>query len=177
MSVHSPTVKFQIGSEFTMEFDTIIPAIGEKPDTSFIHDNNDIKLSKWDTIIIDEETGATSRKNVFAGGDVATGPSTVVKAIGAGKRAAESIDNYLQGKSIAKEYKLSRPSVYIPPIQLTEEEIENAYRAEIHRLPPENRRINFEEVALTMTKETAVREARRCLRCELETKDGKNALG
>ena len=165
------------GTEFTLEFDTIIPAIGESPDTSFIHDNDDIKLSRWDTIITDEETGATSRKNVFAGGDVATGPSTIVKAIGSGKRAAESIDNYLQGKPVSREYKLSRPSVYIPPVQLTEEEIEDARRAEIHRIPPEKRRKNFEEVALTLTKETAVIEARRCLRCELETMDGKNALG
>jgi NADH-quinone oxidoreductase subunit F len=165
------------GSEFSLEFDSIIPAIGERPDTSFIHDNDDIKLSKWDTIITDEETGATSQKNVFAGGDVATGPSSVVKAIGAGKRAAESIDNFLQGKPVVREYKLSRPSVYIPPIQLTEEEIEESHRAEIHRIPSENRQKNFEEVALTMTKEAAVKEARRCLRCELETQDGIKALG
>jgi NADH-quinone oxidoreductase subunit F len=165
------------GSEFTLKFDTIIPAIGESPDTSFIHDNDDIKLSRWNTIITDEETGATSRKNVFAGGDVTSGPSTVVKAIGSGKRAAESIDNYLQGKPVARDYKLSRPSVYILPVQLTEEEIEDAHRAEIHRILPEKRRKNFEEVALTLTKETAVIEARRCLRCELETMDGKNALG
>ena len=165
------------GSEFTMEFNTIIPAIGERPDTSYIQKSDDIKTSQWDTIVADEETGTTSRENIFSGGDVATGPSTVVKAIGAGKRAAESIDRFLQGKPIAKEYKLSRPSVYIPPVQLTEEEIEDAHRAEIFRLPPEKRHKNFKEVALTMTKETAVKESRRCLRCELETKDGKNALG
>ena len=165
------------GSEFSLEFDTIIPAIGESPDTSFIQGNDDIKLSKWDTIIADEETGATGRKNVYAGGDVVTGPNSVVKAIGAGKRAAESIDNYLQGKPIAREYKLSRPSVYITPVQLTEEEIENAQRSEIHRLPPAERRKNFKEVALTLTKEMAVKEARRCVRCELETEDGINALG
>ncbi len=165
------------GSEFSLKLDTIIPAIGERPDTSFIHEKDEIKLSRWDTIITDEETGATSRENVFAGGDVATGPSTVVKAIGTGKRAAESIDNYLQGKPIAREYKLSRPSVYIPPVQLTEEEIENAQRSEIPRLPSGERRKNFKEVALTLTKEMAVREARRCLRCELETQDGIKALG
>ena len=135
------------GSEFSLEFDTIIPAIGERPDTFFIHENDDIKLSRWDTIIADEETGATGRKNVYAGGDVVTGPSSVVKAIGAGKIAAESIDNYLQGKPIAREYKLSRPSVYIPPVQLTEEEIENAQRPEILRRPPTERRKNFKEVA------------------------------
>ncbi len=165
------------GSEFRLEFDTIIPAIGERPDTSYIQESDGIKLSRWDTIIADEETGATSQKNIFAGGDVATGPSTVVKAIGAGKKAAESIDRFLQGKPVAREYKLSRPSVYIPPVQLTEEEIEDAHRAEIFRLTPEKRHKNFEEVALTMTKDTAVKESRRCLRCELETRDGKNALG
>jgi NADH-quinone oxidoreductase subunit F len=165
------------GSEFSLKFDTIIPAIGERPDTSFIHEKDEIKLSRWDTITADEETGVTGRKNVFAGGDVVTGPSSVVKAIGAGKRAAESIDNYLQGRRVAREYKLSRPSVYIPPVQLTEEEIENAQRSEIPRLPSGERRKNFKEVALTLTKEMAVREARRCLRCELETQDGIKALG
>lgn len=165
------------GSEFSLEFDTIIPAIGERPDTSFIEEKDGIKLSKWDTIIADIETGVTAQKNVFAGGDVVTGPSSVVKAIGAGKKAAESIDKYLQGKPITREYELSRPSVYIPPIQLTEEEIENAKRAEIPRLPSEERRKNFKEVALTLTKEMAVKEARRCLRCELETRDGSKALG
>jgi len=165
------------GSEFSLKFDTIIPAIGERPDTSFIHEKEEIKLSRWDTIIADEETGVTGRKNVFAGGDVVTGPSSVVKAIGAGKRAAESIDNYLQGRPVTREYKLSRPSVYIPPVQLTEEEIENAQRSEIPRIPSGERRKNFKEVALTLTKEMAVREARRCLRCELETQDGIKALG
>ena len=165
------------GSEFSLDFDTIIPAIGERPDTSFIRENDEIELSKWDTIVADEETGATARKNIFAGGDVVTGPSSVVKAIGAGKRAAESIDKYLQGKDIAREYKLSRPSAYIPPVQLTEEEIEDAHRTEIHRLPAKKRKNNFNEVTLTLTKEMAVREARRCLRCELETEDGINSLG
>jgi len=165
------------GSEFLLEFDTIIPAIGERPDTSFISENDEIQLSKWDTIIADEETGATGRKNVFAGGDVVTGPSSVVKAIGAGKRAAESIDNYLQGKDITREYKLSRPSIYIPPVHLTEEEIEDAHRTEIQHLPVKKRKKNFREVTLTLTKEMAVREARRCLRCELETEDGINSLG
>jgi NADH-quinone oxidoreductase subunit F len=165
------------GSEFSLKFDTIIPAIGERPDTFFVHKNDEIKLSPWDTIIADEETGVTGRKNVFAGGDVVTGPSSVVKAIGAGKRAAESIDKYLQGKRITREYKLSRPSIYISPVQLTEEEIENAQRSEIPRLPSGERRKNFKEVALTLTEEMAVKEARRCLRCELETEDGINTLG
>jgi len=165
------------GSEFSLEFDTIIPAIGERPDTSFIRENDEIELSKWDTIVADEETGATARQNVFAGGDVVTGPSSVVKAIGAGKRAAESIDKYLQGKDIARKYKLCRPSVYITPVQLTEEEIEDAHRTETHRLPAKKRKKNFNEVTLTLTKKMAVQEARRCLRCELETEDGINSLG
>jgi NADH-quinone oxidoreductase subunit F len=165
------------GSEFSLKLDTVIPAIGERPDTSFIDENDTIQLSKWDTIIADEETGETGRKNVFAGGDVVTGPSSVVKAIGAGKRAAESIDNYLKGKPVMREYKLSRPSIYIPPIELTEEEIESAQRPEIPRLSAQERRKNFKEVELTLTREMAVKEARRCLRCELETEDGINALG
>ncbi|MBN1225120.1 MAG: NADH-quinone oxidoreductase subunit NuoF [Candidatus Aminicenantes bacterium] len=164
-------------SGFLLKIDTIIPAIGERPDITFIDEEDDIKVSKWDTIITDEETCRTSREGVFAGGDVATGPSSVVKAIGAGKRAAEFIDKHLRGVPIEPDYKLCRPSAYIPPVQLTEEELEHASRPEMHRLPINDRRKNFKEVELGFTEDMAVKEARRCLRCELETEDGKKAIG
>jgi len=72
------------GSEFTVELDTLIPAIGERPDTSYITEKDNLKISKWDTIVVNEESLSTDRKGVFAGGDVVTGPKTVVEAIAAG---------------------------------------------------------------------------------------------
>lgn len=165
------------GSEFTLELDTLIPAIGERPDISFLTDKDNLKISKWDTIDVDDETLLTDREGVFAGGDVVTGPRTVVEAIAAGKLAAESIEKYLSGKSLAREYKLSRPSSYVEPVELTEEEIEKAERPKMPKLPPRARNKNFKEVELGLSEEKAIKEARRCLRCELKTKDGKKAIG
>jgi NADH-quinone oxidoreductase subunit F len=165
------------GSEFTVELDTLIPAIGERPDISFVKDKDNLKVTKWGTLIADEEVLLTDREGVFAGGDAITGPKTVVEAIAAGKIAAESIEKYLEGKKLAREYKISRPSLYVEPVELTEEEIQKAKRAKMPRLPLSARKKNFKEVELGLTEEKAVNEARRCLRCELETKEGKNAMG
>jgi NADH-quinone oxidoreductase subunit F len=165
------------GSEFKIKLDTLIPAIGERPDISFLTNSDNIKVSEWDTIVVDEETLLTDREGVFAGGDVVTGPYTVVDAIAAGKTAAESIEKYLEGKSIKKEYKLTRPSIYVKPVELSEEEIEKAKRPKMPVLSVSTRKKNFKEVELGFTEDIAIKEARRCLRCEWETKEGKKALG
>lgn len=165
------------GSEFVIELDAVISAIGERSDVSFIKESDGLRITKWDTIVADEENCSTGWKAVFAGGDVVSGPKTVVKAIAAGKNAAESIDRFLNGKSLEREYKLCRPSRYVKPVELTEEEVENARRPKIPKIPVEERRKNFKEVEKRLTEEMAVREARRCLRCELETKDAKKVLG
>jgi NADH-quinone oxidoreductase subunit F len=165
------------GSEFSVELDTLIPAIGERPDISFIKKEDNLEVTKWETIIANEEVLSTDREGVFAGGDAVSGPKTVVEAIAAGKIAAESIENYLQGEKLARDYKLSRPSLYVEPVELTEEEMQKAKRAKMPKLSLNARKKNFKEVELGLTKEKAVEEARRCLRCDLETKDGKNAMG
>ncbi len=165
------------GSEFTIELDTLISAIGETPETSFIGKKDNIEVSKWGTLVVDQETLMTDREGVFAGGDVVTGPSTVVDAMAAGQHAAESIDKYIRGKSLKREYSLTRPSIYVEPVKLTEEEIEKAERPQMPVLPVSKRKKSFKEVELGFSEEMAIREARRCLRCELETEDGKKAIG
>jgi NADH-quinone oxidoreductase subunit F len=165
------------GSEFTIEIDTLIPAIGERPDTSFIQDKDKLKVTNWNTIIANNETLLTDREGVFAGGDVVTGPRTVIEAIAAGKQAAESIEKFLEGKSLEKTFKLTRPSTYVEPVEMTEKEIEKAKRPKMPHLSLKERKKNFREVELGFNEEMAIREARRCLRCELETEDGKKALG
>ncbi|MBI5188869.1 MAG: NADH-quinone oxidoreductase subunit NuoF [Nitrospirae bacterium] len=164
------------GSEFTMDLDTLIVAIGEQPDTSYINGSYGLEISKENTIVVDPETLATSREGVFTGGDAVTGPNTVIHAINAGKMASESIDKYLKGKSLERRYEVTRPSTYIEPVELTDEEIMELDRPEMPRLSPEDRRKNFKEVELGFTEEMAVKEARRCLRCELGTQDGQKAI-
>jgi NADH-quinone oxidoreductase subunit F len=166
----------QEGSEFVVELDTLVVAIGEKPDKSLFTGKDDLIFTKWDTIVANEETLLTDRAGVFAGGDVVTGPRTVVEAIAAGKRAAESIEKFIEGKSLSVRYNIIRPSLYVEPIILSEEEIESAARPEMSKLSIRDREKNFKEVELGLNEEMAIKEARRCLRCDLETEEGKKAM-
>ena len=86
------------GSEFEMDVDTVIVALGSDTNSLLTSTDKDLKTSHWGTIVADSETGQTSRPEVFAGGDVVTGGATVISAMGAGRRAAKAIDAYLQEK-------------------------------------------------------------------------------
>ncbi len=163
------------GSNYIHKLDTLILAISERPDTSYIGEGDEINRH-GENIVIDEETAMTTRAGVFAGGDAVTGPNMVVDAMAAGRKAAEMIAKYVTGKTLKPDYKLSRPSVYVPPPVLTEEEIQKARRPEMNRLSTRERTNNFNEVELGLPEKAAVREARRCLRCDLETEDGKAAI-
>ena len=164
------------GSEFTINLDTLIQAIGEQPDLSFLNKKHEINISPNNRIIVDPETLSTNVKGVFAGGDVVTGPYTVVEAISAGKITAESIDKYLKGEPLQREYKVTRPTVYIEPVKLAEEELGEITAVEIPKLPVEKRSKNLKEVELGFDEKMAVKEARRCLRCELELKEEEEKL-
>ena len=85
------------GSEHTVETDTVIVALGTSPRKFISETTPDLKISKWGTFLVDEETGETSKKGVFAGGDIVTGSATVIKAMGAGRVAAKAINEYLAG--------------------------------------------------------------------------------
>jgi NADPH-dependent glutamate synthase beta subunit-like oxidoreductase len=166
------------GSEFTVELDTLIVSISENPDISFL-ENEGFEFSKWDTLVIDPETCQTNRPGIFAGGDLVTGPNTVVDAVASGKIAADSIDQYLSGKEIKRMYTITRPSQYIAPVDFSEKEMDalsTAKRPAMPTLTPEKRKYNLKEVNQGLTEKQAIREARRCLRCDLETKDGQNFM-
>lgn len=167
------------GSEFVIEADTVLAAIGEKPDTSCIKGSRDVNISEMSTLVVDPETLATSRAGVFGGGDVVTGSNTVIHAMQAGKKAAESIDRYLSGEKLEKTYEVTRPSRYIAPVQLSDAEIEEIMASERPKMPllsVKKRKKNFSEVELGLTQAMAVKEAKRCLRCELGTLDGQKAV-
>lgn len=86
------------GSEFTIEIDTAIIAIGQSPNPMVGQSAPDLRTESWGGIIVDKETGATSIPGVYAGGDAVTGAATVITAMGAGKRAAHAIDRYVREK-------------------------------------------------------------------------------
>jgi len=157
------------GSEFEIEADTLIPAIGQEPDLTVLEGFQGLSLNRDKTIQVDPETKATGIPGIFAGGDAVSGPATVLEAMRDGQQAAESIHRYLRGMSLSREYKPTEPLYEVPPVELPPEEFLELSRPAMPKLSIDERRANFREVERGFTAEMAVREARRCLRCDLET--------
>ncbi len=155
------------GTEFTIPLDTMIVAIGERPDSDYLVSMG-LELDKGGRLPVDAKTLQTNRKGVFAGGDLVTGPNTVVNAIAAGRKAAGVIDRYIHGEELAESPRVKLPSVFIEPAVVSDEELEDAQRVEPATLNAKSRKKNFSEVEMTFSVEQATREARRCLRCDLE---------
>lgn len=91
----------QPGSEFMMDVDTVVIAIGQSPNPVVRQSEPDLQTTRWGGIVVDEETGATSIPGVYAGGDAVTGAATVITAMGAGRKAARAIDAYIRAKKSA----------------------------------------------------------------------------
>lgn len=148
------------GSEFIIEADTVIVAIGQLPDLSFT--DKELQISPQGTLIVDTGTLATNKLGVFAGGDVVTGPAMAADAVGAGKKAAISIDRYLNGKPLnGKERKL--PVISFEELNL--DCIPLALQAKASVLPAASRVQGFAEVEGGFTPDVAIDEAQRCLSC------------
>ncbi len=148
-------------SEFDMKYDTVISATGQVPQTP---DDFHVHTGRGSTIQVDPITLNTNRTGVFAGGDAVTGPATVVEALAAGRLAASRIDEYLQHKYplSGKEFRESLEGTLLPE---TIEMIKKIGRIEPPVIPPEARTNDFKPVELVYDWESAVNEARRCLRC------------
>ena len=153
------------GSEFTVDVDIIIPAIGEFANVEELFHGLDVETWNDGTIKVNKK-GQTSIPNIFAGGDISTGPATVIKAIGAGQRAAEAIDQFLSGEN-NKTYPWRIHKTADVEFDMDAEPVEFS-RQKPERIPLEKRMKSFAEVEQVFTKEIAIKEAKRCLRCELE---------
>jgi NADPH-dependent glutamate synthase beta subunit-like oxidoreductase len=153
------------GSEFVINADVIIPAISQEPDLSFLDENHDFAISRWNSFEVDERTLATNIPGFFAGGDAVTGPAIVVEAIAAGHRAAVSMDCYLRGREYTG-YWFAKPQLMVDRLEPTDED-DKLVRPKMRELPVAERVTNFKEAELGLDQETARLEARRCLRCDL----------
>ena len=149
------------GSEFVIEVDAVIPAIGQETDWACLTDECACTLSDWGTMKVDPVTLQTSDADIFAGGDAVSGPATVVEAIGAGKEAAISIDRFIRGEDLAADRKTDWTPVKDVPIA----GVGAAVRRPMPMLAAETRRDNFNEVQLGYDEATARGEADRCLEC------------
>ncbi len=154
------------GSEFTIPLDTLIVAIGEETDADSLCDT--VRLTSWGAVEADSEGVCASQPGVFAGGDAMRGPNTVINAIADGKRTAGAIIRYLTGEPTPKTLEANLPRHYIEPMEKGDQEAEEVPRAIPQVIPVEERRHSFCEVERALTRDEAVREAGRCLRCDLE---------
>ncbi len=147
------------GSEFEVEVDTVLPAIGQEVDPSCVADV--VETTDWGTVKVDEITLQTSQERVFALGDAIRGAGTVIEAIADGNRAAESVDRLLSGKDLKEgrepvDREIGRPEVT---------DVAPQPRVKMPSLPLEERRTKWDEVELGYDEEMAVAEAQRCLKC------------
>jgi len=150
------------GGEFEMDFDTVIAAIGQMPG---IPDDIPLDVVAGGRVKVNPETLATSVNGVYAGGDAATGPASVIEAIAAGRRAAASIDKYLGGSGDIEE--TLAEAAEVNPWLGRDEGFGDRHRVVMPCLPVGKRKGDFSEVALGFDEAMAVEEAARCLRCDL----------
>jgi NADH-quinone oxidoreductase subunit F len=157
------------GSDFFVEADTVIAAVGQAPDLSFLPADSALERTRWETLVVDSNNLATNVEGVFAGGDFVRGPGMVIEAIADGRRAAMAIDKYLKGDTSRVEiYDLKASIVAEAPTSETEEVWEVQPRLVEPVLPTQERKRSFAEVELPFSEEVAIQEAKRCLRCDLE---------
>ncbi|MCX8110499.1 MAG: FAD-dependent oxidoreductase, partial [Syntrophorhabdaceae bacterium] len=151
------------GSEFTMPVETIIAAIGQVPDTSFLNGDG-IKVAKNGTIEVDIKSFSTTKPGIFAAGDNVRGPASVVEAIADGKKSAQAIDIYLGGDGVLMPS--YREQLLSLRVSYNEEEYQKEReREEMPHLPLTERYRNFKEVVLGYPLKKAIEEAKRCLHC------------
>ena len=157
------------GSEFFAPANTVIAAVGQAPDLSFLPADSALERTRWERLAVDANRLVTSVPGVFAGGDFVSGPGMVIEAIAAGRRGAIAIDKYLRGDTSRVEIYDLKPSVIEEETKAEDEESwEPQFRPEIPHLALKERKGSFEEIELSFSEEKAIQEAKRCLRCDLE---------
>ena len=153
------------GSEFDIDIDLLIPAVSQSPDISFLPEEIGLEISRWARLVVSPETFETNVQGIFAGGDFVTGPRDVIRVIADGRKAALSIHGYLSGETLQK-----RPTYFTPVPEIRiDPDLEKIPRQKTVALPLQERRSLGTEVERGFTRETSVREAKRCLQCHIFT--------
>ena len=165
-------------SEYLMELDTVIPAIGQMPrltytdvegraDCHFLEGETGVSCTKWQTVSANEKTLQTDRPEVFTGGDAFTGARTVVEAIGAGKRAAQAMDAFMRGKDMVV-YEELLPDEAPQLLNIPAWRHEPEERQKTPTLKVREREGNFVEIDKGFSEMAARAESNRCLKCICE---------
>ena len=155
-------------SEFTLTVDAVIAAIGQVSDMTFVPKESGVSINKWNCFDLAKGSDSqTTNPKFYAGGDAVTGPDTVIGAIAAGHQAAKDIDRAIRrqnGEALWKEPVDDKIAV---PFVLAEENPE-APQTKMPELRSAERKLSLIEVELGFTSADAVKEAARCLRCDVE---------
>jgi NADH-quinone oxidoreductase subunit F len=154
------------GTEFTLDVDLVIAAIGQSSDTSWLRPEDGIQVARDGTIVVNEAM-ATTRPGVFAAGDAATGPATVVEAVAQGNRVAAIVHHYLQTGEL-KRVNWPREYHYAQRAWQPEEAEASVSRPQPAVLSVAQRERSFAEVEQLWPRAVVEAECRRCLRCDLE---------
>jgi NADPH-dependent glutamate synthase beta subunit-like oxidoreductase len=149
------------GSEFTIQVDAVITALGQEADWACLTPECTCTLTDWNTMSVDPLTLQSDDPDIFAGGDATRGPASVVEAIADGREAAVSIDRYIKGLNLRLGRGIGRKTVTEPQT----EGYDPSARARMPRLEPQERVNNFDQVQKGFTEEMVVQEARRCVSC------------
>jgi NADH-quinone oxidoreductase subunit F len=164
-----PRLSVDEDSTQLVDVETIIIAIGQAIDISFLSEDSQLERSLWGSLVVDENTLGTNIPGIFAGGDFTTGPSTVVQAIASGRRAALAIGRYLEGDKGRLKIVDEKSAMRVDDrLALEEENEEDKPRARVTLEKPEERSRDFREVERGFDENQAWYEAMRCLRCDLE---------
>ncbi|MFA6011064.1 MAG: FAD-dependent oxidoreductase [Desulfobacteraceae bacterium] len=156
------------GSEYVMDCDAVIPAVGQKCVVDSVIPEKDV-LTSWKTLVVNQTSFQTDKKPVFGGGDCVTGPATLIAALAAGKNAARFIAQYLQSGQCTPQAKDALETLVVSGKLFKEDEpfifpgISSRMEPEI--IDPETRVQDFEEVEKGFSAVQARIEAARCLRC------------
>jgi len=142
----------------------ILVAIGEEPDPSILPEGAGIEVSGWAGIVADPRTLATGRAGIFAGGDVVSGPKTIIEAVAAGRRAAASIHEYLAGAKDGQA-EIFAAVRYVTPAE-PKLSLDISVRPRVHAALPVVDTTSFSATAPGFTEAAAHAEASRCFRCD-----------
>jgi NADH-quinone oxidoreductase subunit F len=156
------------GSEFTLSVDAIVAAIGQVPDMSFVPQDSGVSVNRWACFdLASDSKSRTTNPKFHAGGDAVTGPDTVIAAIAAGHQAARDIDASIRQAAGEPPWEAPEEEKIDIPLVIDEETQESPQTA-MPEMAPAERRQGFAEVELGFTREAAIAEACRCLRCDIE---------
>ncbi len=164
------TTTLEIDEETTriVDAEAIIISVGQAPDSDFLSKDSQIERNLWGSLDVDTNNLSTNIPGIFAGGDFTTGPSTVIEAIASGRRAAIAIEKYLVNDTSRIEIRDEKsPLAVNAGLALDSDNTEDNPRVKNRVTEPQMRLKSFSEVETGFSRQDAISEAMRCLRCDL----------